>query len=294
MQAAWDATTLRLQGAPGVQQQAAALLMNRHRPNGALQATVPWSAANLSQLVALALGSADPVVLQWALRACGTPGQNPSCQGLSARAWPDAEPGNLLAWLALLSDEPQAREEALQGMVQATRAATTWARPAVLVQAARPADLSPGLRLAFELHLVGLALADVLLPWGGLLKTCSDAHLADPLRRGQCQVIAQRLVDRGQDLITVGMGNAMGKRLGWPAQRDQDHQALVKAGVAGALDLFLVPLSPDCQARVLQHHWQQVDSLGEVEMARQQLRADALAAGAKASASAPGATAPVR
>ena len=307
MQAAWDATTLRLPGAPGVQQQAAALLMRRHSPGSAPQAPAMPS-DSLAKLVTLALGSADPRVLQWAVRACGVQRQNPVCQGLSARAWLNVEPSNLLAWLPLLAQEPPDLDEARQGMALATRVDAAWMRPVKLVLDARPADLTPAPGLAFDIQLIALGATDPTPAWQPLSRACSKPQVADPRRRGQCLEIARLLVEQGRDLLTFATGEGMGKRRGWPAQREQECQALMGATAQIGLRAWAPGISPDCQSRIRQHHLLQVDSLGEVGQAhqhlrantcaptpaRQHLRANALAASAKASASTAGATPPVR
>lgn len=277
--AAWDRTARQLQGSPQPRQQAAGLLMNRPSPSVASPvASLPAPA--LASLVSLALASADPTVLQWATGACSAPGAQAACQGLSARAWVQAEPDNLLAWLPLLAQEPQAKEEALRGMAQARRADGGWMRWATVVNAARPGDLAPDLRFAFAMHLTSLAVSEPMPAWHGVLVACNGDALADARRHGQCGQIAQLMVDQGRELTTVFLGYAIGKRLGWPPEREQAHQALKAAARQAGPGLWLPGVTLDCNAQLHEHWLAQVDQLGEVGLARQRLRSVATAASA--------------
>ena len=274
--AAWERSARQLQGSPEARQRAAGLLMGRLPSH--LPGAVPAPPADVTSLVSLALASSDPTALLWAVNACAAQASQAACQGLSPRIWVAAEPDNLLAWLPLLAREPQAREEALQGMAQARRADGGWMRWAAVVNAARPADLSAELRLAFGSRLLSRAAALPIPAWQGLLAACKDDALADARRRGQCDQIARLMVDQGRELVTVYLGYAIGKGLGWPPEREQDHQALRSAARQLGPDLLGPGSSSDCDALRLDHWLERVESSGEVELLRQALRAEPAAA----------------
>lgn len=283
---AWDATRQRLLGSADLRQQAAGWLMDRPDPRASPPSPV-LSMPAPAPLVALALASADPVVLEWAVTVCAADPVQAACQGLSARAWAQAQADNLLAWLPLLGQQAQAQEEALQAMASARRVDSAWMRWVALVLAARPEGLAPPLRLDFDMRLVALAIATPLQTgWLALLQACRDEALSDARRRSQCGQIAQRLVERGRELMAVGIGQALGTRLGWPADRAQAHKALQQAAAVASLGWLLPPDLADCRAPLLEHHLLEMDRLGEVGLARQALQA--------ASAAAPARAAPVR
>lgn len=267
----WERLARQLQASPQPRQQAAALLMGW--PPAGWQGDRSLAAPVLGSLVTLALSSADATVLLWAVRACDAQPRNPACQGLSARVWTQAEPDNLMAWSVLLHQEPQALDDALLGMAQSRRVDGGWMRLAGVLLAARPTHLSPALRVAFDMRLMGLTAAAPVPPWRAVIEACSDDALADARRRGQCGQIAQLMAEQGRDLLTASLGLSLGKRLGWPADRLPAHQALMKSAGQLGQDWITPGITLDCQAGLLDHQMQQVDRLGETGLLRQVQRA---------------------
>lgn len=271
--ATWEDVRRRLQGSSQPLQQASALMMERPAPDPAVpNAGLPDSA--LAPLVALALASADPTVLQWALRFCGLRGPLAACQGLSARIWVQAESDNLMAWLELMHREPQALDEALQGMAQAGRVDSAWMRWVAVVLAARPPGLALPVRMAFDGRLISLGVAEFSANWMLLMKACRDEALADARRRGQCGQIARLLAEHSSDLLSASLGQGLGKRLGWPAERQREHQALQAAAQRQGQAWLAPGLAADCRPVLLEHHLVQMSQLGEVGLARQALQAE--------------------
>lgn len=271
---AWPELVARLAASPEPRLQAAAWRMAGHPPGGDLLAItgVPAQGA-LINLARLALSSSDPLVMQWAVRACSQkPSVAAACGGLSARHWVRLAPDNGTAWLELLDQEPAALEEALHGLSQARRLDSAWGQLPFLVDQALPADWPATLRVLIQSPLIALDSAQGTVSFSALRKACNAQSLAQVNRRLQCDAIAALMIGESRDLLGAGVGLGLAKGLGWPASKlaalRADHEALIRAGSSSQADLAQ-PYS--CQA--LSRHRQKqagVAALGERGWLRQQ------------------------
>lgn len=239
---AWPRLVERLLAAPGPQAQAAGWLLAGQGPLPLAGRMDPAAASQ--GLVRLALSAGDAWVLQLALQPCGGPSPAPACAGLTARHWLQAERGNALAWMALWQQEPAAADEALHGMTLARSADSGHGRLPALVAQHWPSELPPYLLSAAVIRAFGVEAALVRPSPKPLVDVCRAAVAAgDANRRASCEAVAELLVGSGRDLLTRGMGLAVGRTLDWGPERQQRVDAAGQAARDGALQDGLLPLS---------------------------------------------------
>lgn len=239
---AWPRLVERLLAAPGPRAQAAGWLLAGHGPLPV--AGVVDQAAASQGLVRLALAAGDAWVLQLALQHCGVQSPAAACAGLTARHWLQADRGNALAWVALWQQEPAAADEALHGMALARSADSGFGQLPALVAQHWPVDLPPYLLSAAVIRSFGVDAALVRPSLKPLIEICRAAVArGDANRRASCELAAELLVGSGRDLLTRGMGLAVGRVLDWGPERRQMVDAARQAASDGALRDGLLPLT---------------------------------------------------
>ena len=123
-----------------------------------------------------------------------------------------------------------------------------------------------------SIEVIGVQAAETY-PLNAALKYCSAAELRGGNRRQTCEALADLLVSRGDTLLDLGVGRALGEKLGWPADR---VAALRDEGLAlMALQTEqLVTRQPYSCASVenLVAHYAEVARLGELATMREVLR----------------------
>lgn len=193
-------------------QRAAAVLL---QPAGGLSPAMPDPAA-LAGLTRLARASADLQVQDWALRACSQAAYPAACAGWTAREAVNRSPQLALAWQQLLQQEPQATDEALAGLAQATVWDTGYGRLAGELLAVWPPDAPQHLKFMASLTALGLDAALLTGAGPGVLRVCGTAAQASPSRQAQCRQIAAHMLRDGRDLMTLMVGSRLGERFGLP------------------------------------------------------------------------------
>lgn len=234
------------------------------------------------QLAALALRTRDPQVYALAWSACTTTlgpraSMGAACESLQPAQWSRLDPANGLPWLIAFEqavDRGDAAEahEALHRLGQARRVELGFGRAAATLLSITLPDVPPGLQALAALDAIGLE--QVALPtWPGLQAGCAGARLADPNRRALCESVAERLVRDGDTQGLLGTGLALGRELGWPAQRLAALEAERK-DAADAQTAQLPSGQPaSCEgAAALRGHFQRMATLGEIGAAREALR----------------------
>ncbi|MGA0609489.1 hypothetical protein [Caldimonas sp. KR1-144] len=252
---------------------------NAAPPSGA-QGPRPRETRDL--LAAMAARTHDPQVYALAWSACTTTlgpraSMGAACAALRTAQWSRLDPDNGLPWLVALeqaAERGQAAEfdDALYRLGQARRIEQGFGRAAATLLSLPLPELPEGLQALAALDAIGIE--QVALPgWPALQQACGGARLADPNRRTLCQAVAERLVHDADTQGLLGLGLALGRELGWPAERLADLEAERK-DAADALTAQLPSGHPTtCDGvAALRSHFQRVATLGEVGAARQALR----------------------
>ena len=229
-------------------------------------------------LARLARDSKDPVVYALAMQRCSRasgPAGPGACPLLSYEQWASIDPDNAAPWLYLADQvivgggDPS---EALQRAARARHIHTHWAALHGLVMAAQPPAVPPLERLLMSVEVIGVQAAEVP-PLNATVKYCSTAELRSGNRRQTCEALADLLVNRGDTLLDLGVGRAVGEKLGWSADR---VAALRDEGLAlmALQSEQLAGKQPySCTStEILMAHYAQVSRLGELVAMRELLR----------------------
>ena len=177
-------------------------------------------------LARMALSSSDPRVYALALHVCGGPLHSAgACQMLSAAQWARLAPANAAPWFAMLSaaraaNDAAAQDEALHRIATAKRSDQSFfAIPAAVLAAAPAGEASSMAALLLVVEAIGLQAAVALPSYQPIVTFCKGPALRDENRRQTCAAIAETMVERSDTLIERGIGRAIGRELGWPAER---------------------------------------------------------------------------
>jgi hypothetical protein len=236
--------------------------------------------SRIDRLARLAGHSQDPVVYAIAVEACRgwTPEQGGACQLLSRAQWVHLDPDNALPWLELAAEaeqahEPDAEAEAMHRAASARRSdAHAAVLPALVERALVDAHAAP-LQRTLALSASWSAQAAWAPPRSGQAYLyCMAEALADANRRQTCDALAQTLAQRGMSLADVSVGIAIGRNVGWPAERLQSlQQELDALGQAGRFQ-SAVGLDLSCEAVERMQDWmRRIAAQGEVQAAREAL-----------------------
>ena len=186
---------------------------------------VPDNGAARDVLARLAVSSTDPRVYALAFHACGrTQGGQGACQLLSAGQWARLDPGNASPWLFMLSaakarNDRAAQNEALHRIATAQRSDVgTFAIAGLVANAAASDEASMLGAWSMSIQAIGVAAAWPI-PYQDLLAACRGETLRDANRRQTCDAIADVLTDRSDTLIERQIGTALGRQVGWSAER---------------------------------------------------------------------------
>ena len=270
---ALDAVDERMLASGDEQVQAAALMIGA-------QARGDEARSRIDRLARLAGHSQDPVVYAIAVEACRawTPDEGGACQLLSRAQWVHLDPDNALPWLELAAEaerahEPDAEAEAMHRAASARRSdAHAGVLPALVERALDDAHAAP-LQRTLALSASWSAQAAWAPPRSGQAYLyCTAESLADANRQQTCDALAQTLALRGMSLADVSVGVAIGRNVGWPAQRLQTlQQELDALGQAGRFQ-SAVGLDLSCAAVERTQEWmRRVAAEGEVQAAREEL-----------------------
>jgi hypothetical protein len=177
-------------------------------------------------LARMALVTDDAQVYAWAFRSCRrasaeSPG---ACMQVSAAQWARLDPENAEPWLEAAGEARRHKDEialddAMYHVAAAERHQSGWQALAAIVIEHAPQD-EPSM-IGTEMTVtqaVGLEAAQ-RDPLHGVGEYCSVKAIGDANRRDTCERIATVLAERSTTLIARSMGMAMGRRLGWTAER---------------------------------------------------------------------------
>ncbi|MFO1219357.1 MAG: hypothetical protein U1E89_13395 [Burkholderiaceae bacterium] len=168
----------------------------------------------IDALLLQAQGSSEPLLVQTALLVCDAQrGAPKGCAGLSPRRLTQIDADNAAAWLELAAREGAAADEALYRASLASRWDSRWGQAIVQADEALPAELSPLQRFAVihdvttALHAYGQGAVFVAA------RLCGDAAVRDANRAQVCERLARTMVERGHDMLEVGVGLGIARRL---------------------------------------------------------------------------------
>ncbi len=190
-----------------------------------------------------ALTSTDPKVYALALNVCNRHREG-TCEQLSARQWARIDPGNARPWMQVLSEaraskDDAAQAEALYRIANAQREGFGASLLASAVLKAAPADDDESVEATLTMAMSALGVEMAWAPnYQALMQLCTADALRDANRAQVCAGVAETLIDRSDSLLSRNIGAALGRRLGWPAERSD----LVRAELDAYSDISNLPL----------------------------------------------------
>jgi len=185
----------------------------------------------VESLVQLTEETHDPVVYAIALNACThhvastlSDLQPASCGQISATGWTAIDSDNAAAWMTLASIARSAND-----MIQENEAFARAAKATAFdgynwslfgfAEPEMPRDLNPLERYELSIYMVGIEAAMSSTHLTTASRHCSSDAIHDEGTRSQCDQVADLLVTKGSTLLDLGIGTAIGARVGWPKSR---------------------------------------------------------------------------
>lgn len=187
----------------------------------------------LERLARLAVATSDPCVYALAYRTCTFAPEQGSCALLNVGQWARLDAGNAAPWLRSLSKSAGQSDiaetnEALYRIGVGNRLDERWyAVAGLLADRAGPGDQE--LAAAGDLVSNALSWLDAGSPRISINNACSVAASADPQRRQLCDAAAAALAERSDAAVSVAVGTAIGRRIGWPDERVDAANAVREA-----------------------------------------------------------------
>ena len=171
--------------------------------------------------------STDPRAYALAYNTCGSGDRSEgACSLLSAAQWARLDPGNASPWLATLG-EARARKDRVLEDEAMHRIATSqrsdlgfFVLPGLILDAAPAEDAFLVAAFMMGAEAIGRGAAHTLPGYQLMLTACRGTALLDANRQQTCLAIAEVLSERSDTYIERSIGAAMGKQLGWPADRN--------------------------------------------------------------------------
>jgi hypothetical protein len=188
------------------------------------------------ELVAMAVGSADPAVYAIALKYCAlTANDTPStCNQLSAGGWARLDPDNAVPWLLAAGRAHQNQDMAAEAaaFIKASEAHKSSSYDYSLLEYAEPEmppDTTPLQRWGLAIQVIGIEAAYADLQGLAASMHCSKSALQDKSVAQQCQALAELWTTRPETLLDLMRGTSLGKSVGWPAQRVEELRQRTQA-----------------------------------------------------------------
>jgi hypothetical protein len=194
----------------------------------------PMSERTRDALEQLATDTGDPAVYAIALAACdfGIRMGSGGCRQVTLNDWSALDPNNAVPWL-LLAGEARRRGDVSGESADFTRAAqATRVTPYIdsfdaFAAPLLPQDATPLDEAALSLDVFSFGLSRWPPYANAALQFCSVVALqGDDTVRARCNALAELFVAHAGNLLDLGIGRALGERLGWPADRVQDLNLL--------------------------------------------------------------------
>jgi hypothetical protein len=174
-----------------------------------------------------ALSSTDARVYALAFKVCGgSSGRGEgACRMLSAEQWARLDPDNAAPWqfifaAAAARGDRAAQDDALFRMASARRSALGYFDVAGAVLEATPDDEASTLAAwAMVTEAIGVESAVALSGMQPLVQACKGSALRDANRAQICASLAEAMTERSDTLLERMIGAAIGRQIGWPAER---------------------------------------------------------------------------
>ena len=254
-----------------VQLRAAALLIGARERRGD-------DRTRIDRLARLAAGSQDAIVYAIALEGCkGWSADDAGACGLLSRAqWTRLDSDNALPWLGLAAEAQQrhdfdAEAEAMQRAASARRIdAHAGVLPALVDRAL--GNQAPPLQRMLALSAGWSAQAGWVPSHANQAQVyCGADAVADRERRPSCEALAETLASRSTSVSDLGVALAIGRNLGWAAERlealQQEQDAFSEAGGFQAIGF-----DPGCDGVARMQAWtRQLAARGELQATRDAL-----------------------
>lgn len=177
-------------------------------------------------LVQMALATRDPRVYALAFKACGNGvRQEGGCRMVSAEQWARLDPDNAVPWLFVFGNarkpaDQTTRDEALHRIATSKRSdAYAFSSASALVEAAPEGDATKLAQAEAVSRMIGIESAVVIPPYQALTATCKADASKDANRAQTCADVAELMTERSSSLLERTIGSAIGRQLGWPADR---------------------------------------------------------------------------
>jgi hypothetical protein len=228
-----------LQNSDDLRARVAGLLLEGKVTGG--EALQPIAEQTRDEVVQLAAGTGDPAVYAMALSMCDSSTATDAasaCRQLSLQHWARLDPDNAVPWLLLAGRARALHDAAAEADAFSHAAAShkidsysdsvfTFAEPLL------PQDVTPLERAYLAAEVIGVESAIRLPQYSVASQHCSSDAMQDGIVRQQCDSVAELLVSKGNNLLDLGVGKAIGARAGWPSKRVdellQEQHALMQA-----------------------------------------------------------------
>ena len=189
------------------------------------------------------------------------------------------DPDNAVPWL-LLAGRARARHDAAAeadafGHAAASHKIDSYSDSVfAFAEPQLPQDVTPLERAYLATEVVGVEAAIGLPQYSVAGQHCSSDAMHDGIVRQQCSSLAELLVSKGNSLLDLGVGEAIGARAGWPSKRvdelELEQHALMQAMIQQSPSDQDTLWTCDAVSRVNAFMLQRV-RLGEVGAARELL-----------------------
>jgi hypothetical protein len=178
------------------------------------------------ELVQLAEGTRDPAAFALAYTKCIKGVEDSisaaACPQLSLDDWTRADADNAVPWLMLAAKarregDSTAEAAAIAQAAEAHHYETyNWSMLS-FAQPAMPSDLTAAHRWILTTEVIGVQAA---MPMPHLpFQYCSRDALGDATVHQQCNALAELMMNKAATLLDFSVGESLGRRVGWPAER---------------------------------------------------------------------------
>lgn len=192
-------------------------------------------APHVTQLVQLAINTADPAIYAQALHVCQNWGHEvAACNVIKVEQWARLEPDNMQPWLKL-ADRAYERKDTAglnEALFRASKAKVDRSYANLTVARLLPTGRGEvsGLELRSGVILgAGVAAAWVLPGLRSASDYCSAETVSDANRRQVCEALANTMVSHSESLVGMTVAARIGARLGWSSERVEAIRNQAKA-----------------------------------------------------------------